>query len=92
MKFKIGIVIKHNIADKCKFREGEYKHLPGERQVLDSIDMSDFVGVVVGLANKTKAISKIETILKGTNIPIIDFKGNIITDVRESELEDIIER
>ncbi|MCI8352277.1 MAG: hypothetical protein HFJ58_01445 [Clostridia bacterium] len=92
VRFKIGIVINNNIAHKCKFREGEYKHLPGERQVLDSIDMSDFLGVVVGLTNRTKIISKIETILDGTNIPIMDFKGNIITDVRKSETEDVIER
>lgn len=92
VRFKIGIALSPNITNTCKFRDGEYKHLPGERQILDFIDKSNFIGVVVGLDNKTKAIRNIKNILEGTNIPIIDFNGNVITDFKETEMEDIKEK
>lgn len=85
VRFKIGIALNSNIVDKCKFREGEYKHLPGERQILDSIDISNFIAIIVGLENKTRAISEIENILEGKSIPIVDFRGNIITNIEKKE-------
>ena len=83
--YKIGIAINPDIINKCSFRQGEYKKLPGERQVLDSIDISNFTAIVIGLSNKTKVIKKVEDILKNTDIPITDLNGNILTSTKDIE-------
>lgn len=85
VRYKIGIAINPDIINKCDFRQGEYKRLPGERQVLDNIDISDFTAVVIGVSNKTKVIKKVEDILKGTGIPITDLNGNILTSEKDKE-------
>ena len=83
IKYKIGIAISPNIVSKAMFRMGDYKRLPGERQVLDNIDISDFAAIVVGLSNRSKAIKELEDILKNTGIPITDIDGNILTGEKE---------
>ena len=85
VQYKIGIAINPNIINKCTFRNGKYKRLPGERQVLDHVDISDFTAVVIGVSNKTKVIKKVEDILKGTGIPITDLDGNILTSTKDIE-------
>lgn len=85
VQYKIGIALNSDIINKCNFRQGEYKHLPGERQVLDNIDISNFTAIVIGVTNKTKIIQEVEKILEGTNIPITDINGNIVTSIREKE-------
>ena len=85
VQYKIGIAINPDIINKCSFRQGEYKKLPGERQVLDSIDISNFTAIVIGLSNKTKVIKKVEDILKNTGIPITDLNGNILTSTKDIE-------
>ena len=85
VQYKIGIAINPDIINKCSFREGKYKRLPGERQVLDSIDISNFTAIVIGLSNKTTVIKKVEDILKNTGIPITDINGNILTGTKDIE-------
>ena len=63
--------------------------MPGERQILDKIDISNFVAIVIGVNNKKNIIQEIEKILEGTNIPITDLKGNIITSIKQQEIKDI---
>lgn len=89
VQHKIGIAINPDIINKCTFRKGEYKRLPGERQVLDNIDISDFIAVVIGVSNKTKVIKKVEDILKDTGIPITDLNGNILTSTKDREYIEI---
>ena len=83
IKYKIGIAISPNIVSKATFRMGDYKRLPGERQVLDNIDISDFMAIVVGLPNRSKVMTQLEDILKNTGIPITDIDGNILTSEKE---------
>ena len=83
IKYKIGIAISPNIVNKATFRTGDYKRLPGERQVLDNIDISDFMAIVVGLPNRSKVMTQLEDILKNTGIPITDIDGNILTSEKE---------
>ena len=85
VQYKIGIAINPDIINKCNFRKGEYKRLPGERQVLYNIDISNFTAVVIGLSNKTKVIKKVEDILRNTGIPITDLNGNILTGTKDIE-------
>ena len=85
VQYKIGIAINPDIVNKCSFRQGEYKRLPGERQVLDSIDISDFTAIVIGLSDNTEVIKKVEDILKNTSIPITDLSGNILTSTKDIE-------
>ena len=89
VQFKIGIALNTDIINNAKFRQGEYKRLPGERQILDKIDISNFVAIVIGVNNKRNIIQEIEKILEGTNIPITDLKGNIITSIKQQEIKDI---
>lgn len=85
VRFKIGIALNNNIVNKYKFRTGEYEHLPGERQILDFIDISDCAAIVVGVENKAKIIQEIEGILEGVDIPITDINGNVIKSVKGKE-------
>ena len=85
VQYKIGIAINPDIINKCSFRQGKYKRLPGERQVLDNIDISNFTAVVIGLSNKKMVVKKVEDILKNTGIPITDLNGNILTSTKEIE-------
>lgn len=89
VQYKIGIAINPDIINRCNFRQGEYKRLPRERQVLDNIDISDFVAVVIGISSKTKVIKRIEDILKGTAITITDLSGDILTSTKEKGCCDI---
>ncbi len=63
--------------------KGIYKRLPGERQVLDNIDISDFAAIVVCLSNRSKAIKELKDMLKNTGIAITDIDGNILTGEKE---------
>lgn len=89
VRYKIGIALDSDIINKCNFRQGDYKRLPGERQVLDNIDISNFTAVVIGVSNKTKVIEKVEDILKEIDIPITDLNGNILTSKKDKENWDI---
>ena len=89
IKYKMGIAISPDIINTCNFREDGYKRLPGERQVKDSIDISNFIAIVIGLSNKAKAIKELEEILKNTGIPIIDIEGNILTSEGTKSMESL---
>lgn len=85
VRYKIGIALKPDILNKYHFREGEYKKLPGERQVLNGIRISDFQAVVVGVEQRAKTIPNLYKILEGYNIPITDTEGNIINNIEQKK-------
>ena len=89
VKYKMGIAICPDIINKCCFRQGNYKRLPGERQVLDTIYISDVTAIVMGLSNNEKILKRKEGILKDTGIPITDIDGNILTSTKEVEDIDV---
>lgn len=81
VRYKIGIALKPDIANKYHFRKGEYRKLPGERQILNGVKISDFQAVVVGVEQRAKTIPTLYKILEGYNIPITDTEGNIINNI-----------
>lgn len=80
---KIAIVIDKSINETCEFRHGEYEKLPGERQVKDYIDISNFKAIIVGLEHEVlrdTVAEMIDSMLKKYNIeiPIVDNKYNTL--------------
>lgn len=89
IQFKIAIALKMDENDR--FREGEYKHLPGERQIKDGIDISKFLAITVGIEgcmDRERVVQKIKNIIGDYDIPITDIDGNILEFCKEKILED----
>lgn len=91
---KISIALNPNIASNYDFRsEKEYYPDVGEKQVLDCINISDFIAIVVDIESEeyTKTsidlISKLLERYRVENIPITDLNGQIIKDIsKEMEI------
>lgn len=89
VRFKIAIALK--LDEKDSFKEGDYKHLPGERQIKDGIDISKFLAITVGIEgvkNRERIAQKIRNIIEGYDIPITDIDGNVLEFSKEEMLED----
>ena len=70
---------------------GEYEHLPGERQVKDSIDISRFVAITVGMESRfdrqkvAKTIKNMLNYLGIYTLPITDTEGEILESTKSIE-------
>ena len=79
-------------------RKGEYEHLPGERQVKDSIDISKFVAITVGMESRfdrqkvAKTIKNMLNYLGIYTIPITDTEGEILEPIKSIEKDEEWER
>lgn len=72
---KIAIEFKPSIERGCIFRELPYEHLPGERQIYQSIDISHFNRILVGLVDlKDEALMKLSKICEPYGIPVMTFE------------------
>lgn len=76
VKKKIGIELKPEFVSNCVFREFPYNHLPGERQILGSIDASHISRILIGVCDnlKEEAIERIREICSPYNIPVMTFE------------------
>lgn len=87
VKTKIAIEFKSTIVEECTFREEPYKRLPGERQIYDFIDISNFNRILVGFEGlKDKAIYEISKICAPYNIPVMTFKDAEYLDKNQNVL------
>lgn len=80
---RISIAISSEIDKKCQFREG-FERILGEKQVKDTIDISDFLAIVIDLKSKKdieKAIIEIKKFTSDLNIPITDIDGNVLENI-----------
>jgi len=80
---KLSIVIDSNILNSSEFRKDSVELLPGERQVKDSVLISDFKAIRVGYEFpmiSEYVIGEVSSLLNkyGVNIPIIDCKDEIV--------------
>ena len=77
VKYKIALVIEPDCI-KERLRRELYRHLPGERHILEYIPLSSIKAVVIGfpLTLDSCLTNQIESILG--DIPIIDINGNIL--------------
>ena len=74
---KIAIEFKPTIEETCVFRKPPYVHLPGERQIYHSIDISNFDRILVGLVSEEiaeKAVTEISKICGPYQIPVMTFE------------------
>lgn len=75
VKTKIAIELKTSIEQQCVFREEPYKHLPAERQVYESIDISNFLRILVGFEDLTdRALYELRKICELYGISVMSFK------------------
>lgn len=76
VKKKIGIEFKPEITENCIFRQEPYRRLPGERQILKFIDISNIERILVGLPKELEeqAINEINKICSPYNIPVTTFE------------------
>ena len=77
--------------EKDSFREGDYKHLPGERQIKDGIDISKFLAITVGIEgvkSRETVVQKIRNMIEDYDIPITDIDGNVLEVCKNKILED----
>ena len=87
VRTKIAIEFKSTIIEKCTFREEPYKRLPGERQIYNFIDISNFYRILVGLEDlKDKAINDITKICEPFSIPVITFQDAEYLDKKQKAL------
>ena len=95
VRHKIGIALE---LEEDMLRKGEYKHLPGERQVKDFIDISRFVAITVGMESRfdrEKVAKTIKNMLNNLGIytiPITDTEGEIIESPKSIEKDEDWER
>lgn len=84
VKPKIAIEFKSTIVENCTFREEPYKRLPGERQIYNFIDISNFYRILVGFEElKDKAIYEITKICRPYSIPVMTFKDAEYLDKKQ---------
>lgn len=84
VRYKIGIALEPDIVNRYQFRKDKYNKLPGERQILNGVKISDFQAIVIGVEQREKIIPKIYKIFENTNVPITDTDGNIICDIEQN--------
>ncbi len=95
VRHKIGIALE---LEEDMLRKGEYEHLPGERQVKDSIDISKFVAITVGMESRfdrqkvAKTIKNMLNYLGIYTIPITDTEGEILEPIKSIEKDEEWER
>ena len=93
---KIAIALSQDIAERYDFRNKEqYGPDIGEEQILDSIDISEFIAIVIDVKDEpykslaTNAISKLLKKYNYNNIPITNIDGEkIIDDLRLRDEEE----
>lgn len=91
VRHKIGIVLD---LEENMLRKGEYEHLPGERQVKDSIDISKFVAITVGMESRfdrqkvAKTIKNMLNYLGIYTLPITDTEGEILELTKSIEKDE----
>lgn len=88
-KQKIAIEFKPSIEQECIFREHPYRHLPGERQVYQSIDISQFSRILIGFEDekiKNTAIEELTKICEPFDIPVMTFKDAELEDKQQKRL------
>lgn len=90
VKTKIAIEFKPTIIEKYTFREEPYRHLPGERQIYNFIDISDFSRILVGLEYlQDKAIYELSKICTPYHIPVLTFKEAEYLDKHQGIMQKI---
>lgn len=95
VRHKIGIALN---LEEDMLRKGEYEHLPGERQVKDSIDISRFAAITVGMESRFDRQKVAKTIKNMLNyfgiytIPITDTEGEILEPTKSIEKDEEWER
>ena len=84
---KISIALKSDISKRYDFRSKDQYHPDvGEEQILDSIDISEFIAIVVDIENEQyrnlaiNSISKLLNQYKKENILITNSNGDILID------------
>ena len=72
---KIAIEFNDDLEEKCLFRKEPYLHLPGERQILNSIPISNIKRVLVGLNGEIQqqALKEIQKLCEPYNISVVTF-------------------
>ena len=94
VRYKISLVLDPSLAKN--FRIGNYKKLPGERQIKDKIDISYIKAICIGednLKDQLIIYNKIKNLLSKLKleIPIVDIDGNFIKNkIDENNLKKVI--
>lgn len=76
VRYKIGIEFKSCMVETFAFRKEPYRHLPGERQVLGSIGLSNISRITVGIGGDLEGIALIEVrkLCEPYQIPVMTWK------------------